>query len=342
MTNEFFSDFYHVESSSLIDYGECQRGKELELAEVAVFLLSALVQNLLSSEDKVAYNIILLEQEVQANICECMALVCGEKDMGENQINKSELHKVLSRAASYNGSPNVLETLMLMNRLSIYADEQTSRETLERKEQKQEKETIGERIKRLAHKGETSKNKNPNVESLQAMVDHLRGSVERLEKEKSDLKEKLEYYESNFGSTSDDISVARDLNSIKKESDRIESTTDDVSESSHSTKYDNKMDGQLLASVSDYSQHSRTDSFLNNPVQFAQINLPYDNSILLSIVKQLQRKKCIAPAIAKIMKENCFKIKDRNEFSARLRDLSDALFHAGPFVTTRRSRNFSD
>ncbi|GBM82619.1 hypothetical protein AVEN_26802-1 [Araneus ventricosus] len=103
---KFIDDFYHVESSLLIDYGECQKGKELELAKVAVFLLSAMVQNLLSSEDKVVYNTTLLEQEVQANIFECLALVFGEKDMGENQIKKSELHKVLSRAASYKaGTP---------------------------------------------------------------------------------------------------------------------------------------------------------------------------------------------------------------------------------------------
>ncbi|CAL1301012.1 unnamed protein product [Larinioides sclopetarius] len=103
---KFIDDFYHVESSSLVDYGECQKGKELELAKVAVFLLSAMVQTLVSSKNEVVYNTTLLELEVQENIHECLALVLDEKDVGENHIKKSELHKVLSRAASYKaGTP---------------------------------------------------------------------------------------------------------------------------------------------------------------------------------------------------------------------------------------------
>ncbi|GBM82623.1 hypothetical protein AVEN_26805-1 [Araneus ventricosus] len=228
-------------------------------------------------------------------------------------------------------SPNVPETLSTI----IYADEQTSRETLERKEHepRQDMETKDERIKRLARKGETFKNKNGEL--LQEMVEHLRGNVERLEKEKSNLKEKLEYYESNFGSTFDDISVPRGLNSIKKESDRIGSANDDVSESSHSTKYDKKMDGQLLASVSDDSQHSRTESFSSNPEQCAQLGLSYDITNLLLVIKRIRKKNCITSAVSKTLKENCAKIKDRKEFSARLRDLFEALDRAGSSVITR-------
>ncbi|KAF8782407.1 hypothetical protein HNY73_012697 [Argiope bruennichi] len=102
---KFIDDFYHIESSSLISYDECQNGKELELAKVAVFLLTAMVQTLLCVENETVFNAALLEPEIQVNIHECMSYIFDNKDSEENQFKKAELHRILSRPASFKATP---------------------------------------------------------------------------------------------------------------------------------------------------------------------------------------------------------------------------------------------
>ncbi|GFS92965.1 uncharacterized protein NPIL_472041 [Nephila pilipes] len=102
---KFIDIFYNMDSTSIINYSECLNGKELELAKVAVLLLSALVQNLLSTKDEVIYTTTLLDQQVQEDIKECLSLVITDNRLGEGPIKKTEFHRILSRPAGCKGTP---------------------------------------------------------------------------------------------------------------------------------------------------------------------------------------------------------------------------------------------
>ncbi|KFM65524.1 hypothetical protein X975_25511, partial [Stegodyphus mimosarum] len=85
----------------MIDYEECKSGKELELAKVAVFLLSALVQSLLSAGSEEVNTLTLLTDQTQEDIKECLALLVENSPHG---IRRAELHRILNRPAKCKGS----------------------------------------------------------------------------------------------------------------------------------------------------------------------------------------------------------------------------------------------
>ncbi|XP_035218898.1 uncharacterized protein LOC118192107, partial [Stegodyphus dumicola] len=98
---KFIDDVYHIDSGLMIDYEECKSGKELELAKVAVFLLSALVQSLLSAGSQEVNTLTLLSDQTQEDIKECIALLVENSPYG---IRRVELHRILNRPAKCKGS----------------------------------------------------------------------------------------------------------------------------------------------------------------------------------------------------------------------------------------------
>ncbi|GFS97079.1 uncharacterized protein TNCV_4492561 [Trichonephila clavipes] len=96
-------DIFQVDSTSLINYLECLKGNELELAKVAIFLLSALVQNLLSTDRESTTPLTQLDSQVQEDIQEFLSFVLTDRSQNDGPIKKSEFHKLLSRSA---GTPH--------------------------------------------------------------------------------------------------------------------------------------------------------------------------------------------------------------------------------------------
>ncbi|GFR28139.1 uncharacterized protein TNCT_295591, partial [Trichonephila clavata] len=91
-------DIFQVDSTSLINYLECLKGNELELAKVAVFLLTALVQNLLSTNMELTKPLTQLDSQVQEDIQEFLSFVLTDRSQDDGPIKKSEFHKLLSRS----------------------------------------------------------------------------------------------------------------------------------------------------------------------------------------------------------------------------------------------------
>ncbi|GFY69886.1 uncharacterized protein TNIN_252561 [Trichonephila inaurata madagascariensis] len=96
-------DIFQIESTSLINYLECLKGNELELAKVAIFLLTALVQNLLSTDRESTTPLTQLDSQVQEDIQEFLSFVLTDRSQNDGPIKKSEFHKLLSRSA---GTPH--------------------------------------------------------------------------------------------------------------------------------------------------------------------------------------------------------------------------------------------
>ncbi|GFY69885.1 uncharacterized protein TNIN_252551 [Trichonephila inaurata madagascariensis] len=92
-------DIFQMDSTSLINYSECLKGNDLELAKVAVFLLTALVQNLLSTDMESTKPLTQLDSQVQEDIQEFLSSVLTDRSQDDEPIKKSEFHKILSRSA---------------------------------------------------------------------------------------------------------------------------------------------------------------------------------------------------------------------------------------------------
>ncbi|GFQ71958.1 putative oxidoreductase GLYR1 homolog [Trichonephila clavata] len=87
-------DIFLIDSISLINYSECLIGNELELAKVAVFLLSAL-----SIERESMKSLTKLDIQVQEDIKEFLSFVLKDRSQDDGPIKKSEFHQLLSRFA---------------------------------------------------------------------------------------------------------------------------------------------------------------------------------------------------------------------------------------------------
>ncbi|GIY16361.1 uncharacterized protein CDAR_68881 [Caerostris darwini] len=95
MIRKFLDDFYHQDSTLLIDYSECENGKEIELAKVAVLLLSAMTQCFLTVHREEIQTLTMLQNHVQEDIEELLSYTL--KDVENETLKKTELHKILSR-----------------------------------------------------------------------------------------------------------------------------------------------------------------------------------------------------------------------------------------------------
>ncbi|GFQ69949.1 retrovirus-related Pol polyprotein from transposon TNT 1-94 [Trichonephila clavata] len=96
---KFIDDIFQMDSTSLINYSECLKGNELELAKVAVFLLVTLVQNLLFTNIELTKPLFQLDSQVQEDIQEFLSFVLADRSQDDGPIKKSEFHKILSRSA---------------------------------------------------------------------------------------------------------------------------------------------------------------------------------------------------------------------------------------------------
>ncbi|PRD23926.1 UNVERIFIED_CONTAM: hypothetical protein NCL1_45075 [Trichonephila clavipes] len=94
-------DIFQMDSTSLINYSECLKGNDLELAKVAVFLLAALVQNLLSTDMESTKPLTQLDSQVQEDIQEFLSSVLTDRSQDDEPIKKSEFHTILSRSAGH-------------------------------------------------------------------------------------------------------------------------------------------------------------------------------------------------------------------------------------------------
>ncbi|GFQ95182.1 uncharacterized protein TNCT_602181 [Trichonephila clavata] len=89
-------DIFQIDSISLINYSECLISNELELAKVAVFLLTALVEQLLSTDKESTKSLTQLDSQVQEDIQEFLSFVLTDRSQEDGPIKKSEFHKLLS------------------------------------------------------------------------------------------------------------------------------------------------------------------------------------------------------------------------------------------------------
>ncbi|GFQ79294.1 uncharacterized protein TNCT_656321 [Trichonephila clavata] len=89
-------DIFQIDSISLINYSECLISNELELAKVAVLLLTALVEELLSTDKESTKSLTQLDSQVQEDIQEFLSFVLADRRQEDGPIKKSEFHKLLS------------------------------------------------------------------------------------------------------------------------------------------------------------------------------------------------------------------------------------------------------
>ncbi|KAG8185760.1 hypothetical protein JTE90_000743 [Oedothorax gibbosus] len=101
---KFIDTFFQIQSSTLVAYQECMEGEDLELAKVCVILLSAMVQNFLSTDNESLKTIMLLDVGVQEDIKEFLALLLERSD-NKGPLTKAELHKVLGKATKQKATP---------------------------------------------------------------------------------------------------------------------------------------------------------------------------------------------------------------------------------------------
>ncbi|GFR28029.1 uncharacterized protein TNCT_115561 [Trichonephila clavata] len=87
-------DIFRIDSISLINYSKCLIGNELELAKVAVFLLTAL-----SIDKNLIKSLTHLDIQVQEDIKELLSFVFTDRCEDDGPIKKSEFHQLLSRFA---------------------------------------------------------------------------------------------------------------------------------------------------------------------------------------------------------------------------------------------------
>ncbi|GFR23124.1 putative oxidoreductase GLYR1 homolog [Trichonephila clavata] len=87
-------DIFLIDSISLINYSECLIGNELQLAKVAVFLLTAL-----SIDRESMKSLTQLDIQVQEDIKEFLSFVFTDRSQDDGPIKKSEFHKLLTQFA---------------------------------------------------------------------------------------------------------------------------------------------------------------------------------------------------------------------------------------------------
>lgn len=92
---KFIDERYHLKSEEVIAYDKCLKSCELELAKMALFVLSEIVILLTRQENSTLQTLFLLDASIQEELEECFKLFISEREM----IKKSDIERILSKNA---------------------------------------------------------------------------------------------------------------------------------------------------------------------------------------------------------------------------------------------------